>query len=103
MGKELKLSPWGDRIYLILDEPVKSVGGILMPERHSERSRTATVAAVGDGTSKVEGLPRWTVGDKVLISYYTGVFLHLPDFAFRGKEDLHRIVKEDEILAKIEV
>jgi len=43
------------------------------------------------------------VGDKVLISYYTGVFVHLPDFAFRGKEDLHRIVREDEILAKIEV
>jgi len=92
---ELKLSPWGDRLYIILDEPKESVGAIILPERHSERSRVATVSAVGKEVKHIK------VGNKVLISYYTGVFIHLPDFAFRGKEDLHRIVREDEILAKI--
>lgn len=95
MVNELKLVPWGDRIYLILDDPKESVGLIQLPERHSERSRTATVSAIG------EEVKHFNVGDKVLISYYTGIFVHLPDLAFRSKEDLHRIVREDEILAKI--
>jgi co-chaperonin GroES (HSP10) len=94
---ELKLSPWGDRIYIVVDEPKESVGLIQLPEKHSERSRVATVSAVGEDVKHIK------VGDKVLISYYTGVFIHLPDLAYRGKEDLHRIVREDEILAKIEV
>lgn len=94
---ELKLSPWGDRLYLILDEMKESVGLIKLPERHSERTRIATVSAVG------EDVTHFKAGDKVLISYYTGIFIHLPDLAFRGKEDLHRIVREDEILARIEV
>jgi co-chaperonin GroES (HSP10) len=94
---ELKLSPWGDRLYIVLDEPKESVGTIILPERHSERSRVATVSAIGEDVKHIK------VGDKVLISYYTGVFIHLPDFAFRGKEDLHRIVREDEILARVEV
>jgi co-chaperonin GroES (HSP10) len=92
---ELRLSPWGDRIYLILDEMQESVGLIKLPERHSERSRIATVSAVG------EAVKHFAVGDKVLISYYTGVFIHLPDLAFRAQEDRHRIVREDEILAKL--
>lgn len=92
---DLKLYPWGDRLYIILDEPKESVGSIILPERHSERSRVATVSAVG------EGVKHFNVGDKVLISYYTGIFIHIPDFAYRGKEDLHRIVREDEILAKV--
>jgi co-chaperonin GroES (HSP10) len=94
---ELKLSPWGDRLYIILDDPKESVGLIQLPEKHSERSRIATVAAIG------EGVTHFKVGDKVLISYYTGIFVHLPDLAYRSKEDLHRIVREDEILARIEV
>ena len=92
---ELKLSPWGDRLYVILDEPKESVGSIILPERHSERSRVATVSAIGEDVKHIK------VGDKVLISYYTGVFIHLPDLAYRAVEDRHRIVREDEILAKI--
>lgn len=94
---ELKLSPWGDRLYIILDDPKESVGLIQLPEKHSERSRIATVISIG------EGVTHFKVGDKVLISYYTGIFVHLPDLAYRSKEDLHRIVREDEILARIEV
>lgn len=92
---DLKLSPWGDRLYIVVDEPVEKIGELFVPQKHSERSRTATVAAIGDGVT------HFKVGDKVLISYYTGIFIHLPDLAFRGKEDLHRIVREDEILAKL--
>ncbi len=95
MTDELKLSPWGDRLYVVLDEPKESVGLIKLPERHSERSRTATIAAVGDDVK------HFKVGDRILISYHTGIFIHLPDLAFRGKEDLHRIVREDEILARL--
>jgi co-chaperonin GroES (HSP10) len=92
---ELKLAPWGDRVYLILEERVTKVGGIEIPDNASQRSRIAVVAAFGDRVTN------FAIGDRVLISWYTGVFVHLPDFAFRAKEDLHRIVREDEILAKL--
>jgi len=95
MTAELKLVPWGDRLYVVLDEMKDAVGSIILPEKHSERTRIATVKAIG------EKVGNFTVGDRILISYYTGVFVHLPDLAFRGKEDLHRIIREDEILAKI--
>jgi co-chaperonin GroES (HSP10) len=93
----VKLSPWGDRIYIVVDEPKESSGSIIIPQRHRERSRTATVSAIG------EDVKHFNVGDKVLISYYTGIFIDLLGMGLEGKEDLHRIVREDEILAKIEV
>ena len=97
MTENLKLIPVGDRLYVVVDEPVEKIGELFVPQKHSERSRTATVSAVG------EDVKYFKIGDKILISYYTGIFIHLPSLAYRGKEDLHRIVREDEILAKIEV
>lgn len=89
---------YGDRLLVLCDEMVDKVGSIIMPNQHSERSRTAKVIAVGN---KVE---HYVPGDSILLSWYTGVHIHLPGkelFGTRVDEDRHRIVREEEILMKL--
>lgn len=91
-------SLFGDRLLLLCDAMAEKVGSIIMPKQHSERSRTATVVATGDR------VVNYMVGDRVLLSWYTGVHIHLPGQEFFGipvDEDRHRIVREEEVLAKL--
>ena len=94
----MKLEIFGNRLLLLCDELSDKIGSIIMPGKHSERSRTATVLAVGD---KVEN---YKVGHTVLISWYTGVHLHLVGkelFDTPVDEDRHRIVRDEEILGRL--
>lgn len=86
--------PLEDRLYVQMDERLNKVGSIILSDNHSERTRTGVVAAVGPDVKTLKA------GDKIIISYYTGQSLHLPQFI--GKEELHRIVREGEVLAVIE-
>lgn len=90
----LKLIPVGDKLYIVVDPMREKQGLIALPDKHSERTRTATVISAG---AEVKDLK---AGDKVLISWYGGIHIQLPQFA--GAEDLHRIIREGEILSKIE-
>ena len=94
----MQLEVYGSRLLVLCDEMNEKVGSIIMPGKHAERSRTARVLSVGD---KVE---HYQAGDKILISWYTGVHLHLPGhnlFDIPVDEDRHRMIMESEILGKI--
>ena len=94
----MELEIYGSKLLIYCDEMVNQVGRIIMPEKHSERSRTATVVLAGDNVKN------FAVGDRVLISWYTGVHTHLVGKFIGGvevDEDRHRFVREEEILAKI--
>ena len=93
----MRIVPMGVRIYLILD-PVaeKMVGSIHIPATHSELTRTGTVQAVGGGVTMYEP------GDRVLVTYNVGRAINPVTEDFTPANDIHRIVVEEEILAKIE-
>jgi len=94
----VNLNLYGNRLLLWCDDLEQKVGSIIVAQQHSERSRTATVVAVGDGVEN------YRPGDKVLLSWYTGVHLHLLGKELFGQpvdEDRHRIVREDELLGKL--
>ncbi len=91
-GRRFKPAPM--RYYVILDEFQSSVGGVLMPELHSEQSRIGTVISRGIGCTYYEP------GDKVIIQFHIGVKLHL--LAFYITDEKFRVVHEDEILGTIE-
>ncbi len=95
----MRLELYGDRI-LVLCDPVeeKKVGLVYIADKHSERTRLATVVSVGDTVSKYKD------GDRILLSWYTGVHVHLIGEKLWGvdaNEDRHRLVMESEILGKI--
>jgi co-chaperonin GroES (HSP10) len=98
-----------DRIFVILEEMVTSktvydkVAGkeikIELPEQHHERSRVGIVQQVGDAVT------RYKPGDKVLLSTYAGVRIHLIGRQIDGKdidEDCYRIIRQEEIIAVLE-
>ena len=98
----------GDRLYVVLEEMKKSKtiagpGGttmeVALPENHHERSRVGVVQQVG---AEVVG---YFPGDKVLLSTYAGVRIHLIDREINGvpiDEDRHRIIRAEEIIATID-
>jgi len=90
----MKIIPQGSRVYLVLDEHKEKEGSIYLPEKHSERSRVATVIEVGKEVKLYEK------DDRVLVSWYTGVIMNV--MGMDMKADLHRMLNEDEILAKVE-
>jgi len=60
----MKILPKGFRVYIVLDRVEEGkVGGVYLPDKHSEQSRIGVVKAVG------EDVEDYKVGDKVLIQY----------------------------------
>lgn len=95
----MRLELFGKRILILCDQIAeRKVGSIILADKHAERSRTAIVLAVGGDVKN------YIVGDKVLLSWYTGVHLHVLGETLFGQEvdeDRHRLVNEDELLGKI--
>lgn len=92
----MKILPQGYKVYVRLGrvEEKKTDGGIILPGKHSEQSRIGEVMAVGNEVSD------YSVGDKVLVQYHSGVAIHL--VAIGILDDTHRIYNEAEILTKVE-
>jgi len=96
-----------DRIHVILEPMVKTkvikdkAGNdieISLPENHHERSRVGVVQQVG------EEVTRYFPGDKVLLSTYAGVRIHLIGREIDGQpidEDCQRIIREEEVIAQL--
>ncbi len=90
-----------DHALIVCDEMAEKEGMIILPENHSERSRIATVIAIGPGTLNGKGElvpPILKVGDRVIIKWHVGDHLHLPGktMDINGKEE-----KIDEIRFRI--
>lgn len=72
---------------------------VAIPENHSERSRIGVIKQVGESVTK------YVPGDKVLLSVYAGVRIHLIGREIDGEpidEDRHRIIRQEEILCVLE-
>jgi chaperonin GroES len=95
----MTLKPIGDKIIVeVVEEPEKSVGGILLPDTAKEKSQRGKVLAVGSGRILDNGqkvAPEVKVGDTVVYAKYGGT-----EFKLDGKElmilserDIHAIVE----------
>jgi hypothetical protein len=96
-----------DRIFVILEPMVttKTITNkfgetvvIDLPENHHERSRIGVIQQVGDQVTK------YAVGDRVLLSTYAGVRIHLIGRQIDGKdidEDCYRVVRAEEIISTL--
>ncbi|MCK9599313.1 MAG: hypothetical protein M0R06_09750 [Sphaerochaeta sp.] len=105
-----------DRIFVIL-EPMVTTTSITnkfgetieleLPENHHERSRVGVVQQVGEGTRDPNGNiipPRFAPGDRVLLSTYAGVRIHLIGREIDGMaidEDCFRIIRQEEVIAQL--
>ena len=91
--------PLGDKILVKrLEAEEKTAGGILLPDAAKEKPIKGTVIAVGPGRILKTGKrlePGVKVGDVVLYGKYAG-----NDIKIDGVE--HKIVREAELLAKVE-
>jgi len=83
----------GDRMYIRLDKMVDKIKNIFVPDEHREPSRIATVMKVGPDVTKFK------VGDRVLVSFYTGVPINLPQYDMNPVLD--KIATESEILSLV--
>ena len=96
MNDPQKLIVTGDRVLVLVDEPItKEQGGILLPETLNPRPTDATVVAVGPGINSKEGhiIPlRLNAGDRCIISRQAGI-----DTMVNGIK--HKIIEAKDILA----
>jgi co-chaperonin GroES (HSP10) len=101
----MKLKVNDDRIFVILEPMVTTSVStnkfgerveIALPENHHERSRIGLIKQVGEAVTK------YAPGDRVLLSVYAGVRIHLIGRDIDGEpidEDRHRIIRAEEIIA----
>jgi len=94
----MKVMPLHDRVLLKrLEEQERKKGGIIIPDTAKEKPQEAEVIEVGKGRVTEDGkvIPLDVKkGDKVLIGKFSGTEVTLGDIE-------HIIVREEEILAKI--
>lgn len=92
------IKPLGDRVVIkMLEEETTTKGGIVLPGSAKEKPQVAEVTAVGPG-GLVDGKEvkmEVKVGDKVLISKYSGTEVKVNDTEYT-------ILKQSDILAIVE-
>ncbi|MHC5039610.1 MAG: co-chaperone GroES [Planctomycetota bacterium] len=95
----MKIRPLDDRVVVRpLESEEKTAGGIVLPDTAKEKPQKGTIEAVGPGRLLKSGKRVETplkVGDKVLFGKYAG-----HEVKIDGEE--YKIMKEDDVLAKIE-
>jgi len=96
---KINLKPIDDRVVLkILDAEQVTAGGIVLPDSAKEKPQRGTVVAIGAGKLGKEGKRQGMSvknGDIVLFGKYSG-----SDVKVSGED--YKIVRESEILAKVE-
>ena len=95
----VNIRPLDDRIVLkVLDAEEVSAGGILLPDTAKEKPQRGKVTAVGEGKRTDDGKrhkPDVKRGDIVLFGKYSGSDVQID-------EEEYKILRESEILAKVE-
>jgi chaperonin GroES len=83
MRNECNITPLGDRVAVVREEPVgKSKGGILLPDVAKEQPKRGKVVAVGKGTRNRDGVwfaPEIDVGQTVAFLAYAGKDVKVDD------------------------
>lgn len=94
-----KIRPLHDRVVVRrLEEELKTLGGIVIPETAAEKPSKGEVVAVGNGKILENGTVRpldVKVGDKVLFGKYSGTEIKLD-----GKEFV--VMNESDIMAVLQ-
>ena len=90
-----EIIPCGNNLYVKLNKvgELKTAGGVIIPDMHSEESRIGKVIAKGDKVRNFE------VGDTILVEWVIGMCIHL--VAEGVQDDTHRIISESQIACKI--
>lgn len=102
--EDLKLEVEVDKIYLEMDEFQDKIGSIIMPEKHQEQNRIATIIQAGPLSPYMEaqGFKQYNPGDRVLVSFFVGTVLHIVKYNIGLRDqDKYRICTRDEILARV--
>ncbi|MEE1166143.1 MAG: co-chaperone GroES [Treponema sp.] len=90
----MKVTPLADRVLVKNDKAeTKTASGIIIPDAAQEKTQTATVVAVGEGTDEVKITV--AVGDRIMYDKYSGTAIKIDG------ED-HLILKMADIIAKID-
>jgi chaperonin GroES len=95
----MKIRPLDDRVVVKpLESEERTAGGIVLPDTAKEKPQQGTVEAMGPGRLLKSGRRAelaLKVGDRVLFGKYAG-----HEVKVDGEE--YKIMKEDDVLAKIE-
>jgi co-chaperonin GroES (HSP10) len=83
--------PLGNRILVKLEPMVEKKGLIELPNKHREQSRVGVAVAIGPDVLHIKK------GDRLVLSYYTGVGLDFWNEEMEVTTD--KIVSEEEVLA----
>ncbi len=90
----MKVTPLADRGLVKNDKAeTKTASGIIIPDAAQEKTQTATVVAVGEGTDEVKITV--AVGDRIMYDKYSGTAIKIDG------ED-HLILKMADIIARID-
>ena len=90
----MKITPLADRVLVKNDKAeTKTASGLIIPDAAQEKTMTAKVLAVGEGTSEVKMTVK--VGDRIMYDKYAGTQLKIDG------ED-HLILKMQDIIAIVE-
>ena len=94
---DLKIIPQGLRLLIRLNKvgEMKTEGGVILPDSHSEESRLGTILAIGDEVDK-----KFKIGDQILIAFFSGTILHFPGEGM--SDDTVRMITQSEIMALVE-
>ena len=90
------LKPLGDRVVLsVTEEKEQKIGGFVIAGASDDKTITATVVAVGEGTRTLNGdliAPSLKAGDTVVFEPYSSVEV-------KDGDDTYAIVRESDVLA----
>ena len=90
------LKPLGDRVVLsVKEEKEQTIGGFVIAGANQDKTKTATVVAVGEGSRTLNGdivTPTVKEGDTVIFEAFSGVEV-------KDNDETYLIVREADILA----
>ena len=93
-----RIKPTKDRVVLEVLNLKEYGGKVILPSTAKNRLFICEILAMGEDAVK-EGL--YEVGDKVIVSFYTGIPIQLYDVDI-GLEERYKLTTTDEIIAKWE-
>ena len=94
----MKFVPKSNKLVVLLDRvEEKKVGGIYLPDMHSENSRLARVLAIGPEVKE------YKPGERVLVNFFAGKVLDVVTVStlIKKQDDTLRVVTDEEILVGV--
>ena len=85
----------GDHLYIMMDDREQKSNILITPQNVQQVSETGVIISKGSDVN-----PDWKIGDRVIISYYTGIHLQLKECYSTSM--FHRMIREHEILAGVD-